>query len=72
MNDGLRAFLRGFGSVLDLFGTSSGVGYYADEIRDQKPGDGFRRDAEALRSDWEAIGMDMRKATDDVRKQVQS
>ena len=55
-------FLRGFGSAIDLFGTSFQLSIKADEIRDQKPGDGFRKDAEALRSDWEAVGRDMRWA----------
>jgi hypothetical protein len=62
MNSGLRAFLHGFGSILDIFGTSSGLEYRADEIRNQRPGDGFRKDAEALASDWRAVGGDMHRA----------
>lgn len=71
MRSGLRAFLYGFGNILDLFGTSSGLGYRADEIRDQRPDDGFRRDAEALASDWRAIGMDMRHAMKQVEDEMQ-
>lgn len=52
----MQSFLRGFGSVLDLGGTS---------FRSQPT---FRRresDGAALKSDWEAIGRDFRKAMND-------
>lgn len=65
----LRDFLRGFGSAIDLFGASFQLSIKADEIRDQKPGDGFRKDAEALRSDWDAVGRDMRMAFERVQQE---
>lgn len=69
---GLRAFLYGFGSILDIFGTSSGLGYRADEIRNQRPGDGFRADAEALASDWRAVGGDMWRAMGQLDREVEA
>lgn len=48
MFDGLMAFLAGFGSVLDIFGTSH------PKFEQLELGD-FETDAEALRSDWYKI-----------------
>lgn len=48
----IKAFFKGMGSVLNL----SGNYYYAEHQRILN-----RTDAEALASDWEAIGRDFRK-----------
>lgn len=52
---GLTAFLDGFGSAVDLFGVRLGTG------DSQRPA-GQMGDAMALRSDWFAVGDDIRKA----------
>lgn len=45
-----RDFFRGVGSVVDLFGVS------APQVDRPKDDDAaFRRDAEAIRGDWEAV-----------------
>lgn len=48
MKDKLKNFLKGYGSILSIFGTS--------EKEEEK-----QTDAEKLYGDWAAIGNDMRK-----------
>lgn len=46
----------------NLFGTHSDVsGYEYNDIMNQDINDGFKRDREALASDWKAIGGDFRR-----------
>ncbi len=49
----VNSFLRGFGSVLDISGIS-----YKTNIQKYTS----KTDAEAIASDWRAVGDDMRKA----------
>lgn len=52
------AFLEGMGRLLDIFGVFS------------DPRDHFiQDDAEATRSDWRAVGFDMRTAMDNYTKE---
>lgn len=53
MHSGFQFFLRGIASTLDLFGTL----YHDESMKILK-----RTDAEALASDWEAVGNNMKHA----------
>ncbi len=56
----LRNFFSNF--EFNLFGMNSrNTSYNYDEIINQDVNDGFKRDREALASDWKAIGGDFRK-----------
>ena len=59
-----RAFWTGFASVFDLFGVQSQRRY--DALMKDLGRDPHKTDAEAIRSDWEAVGGDLRKALDRV------
>lgn len=50
------AFLRGFGSLLDLGGTQ---GPSLEDYRSRMPG--LRSDEEALASDWRTVGEDFNR-----------
>jgi len=50
-----RDFLRGFGSVIDIFGISA-----PKTPRYDDPNDGPRRDCAALASDWRKVGDELR------------
>ena len=52
-----RSFLSGVASILDIGGSHDSQSYLDEES-------GFRADAEAVRSDFEAIGRDLQKAMD--------
>jgi hypothetical protein len=56
-----RAFWQGFASVFDLFGVHHERRYKA--LMKDVLG---KTDAEAIRSDWEAVGGDLRKAIEQV------
>jgi len=62
------AFFKGFGSILNL---SGGVDHsklpYSDILTDLEY-DGFEKDRKALRSDWEAIGNDMKFILNQLKK----
>jgi len=51
----LDSFIRGAASILDLFGVLSETPEFLEVS-----------DADAIRSDWEAIGMDIQTAIDAV------
>lgn len=53
----IQSFLRGFGSVIDI----TGAGFRPSEPPKRMT------DGQALRSDWEVIGNDFRKAMDSNR-----
>jgi len=55
-NTKLPSFLKGFASAFDLSGQTS--------LETPDFNNGFQRDAEALRRDWQQIGDDMRKSMD--------
>ncbi|MEI6387250.1 MAG: hypothetical protein WCQ50_11475 [Spirochaetota bacterium] len=61
-----RRFLAGFASAFDLFGVNGPRITEADLL------DGPRRDAEALRDDWIAVGGDLRTAMDKARHEFQN
>jgi len=51
----VASFLKGFASAFDLSGQT-----FMDDISDYSSG--FERDARVLRSDWERVENDLRKA----------
>jgi hypothetical protein len=59
MKFNLKSFFSGFGRALDLFATQRPQIDYNEE-------DGWKKDAEALASDWAAVGNDMRKVMNDA------
>lgn len=55
-----RGWLRGFGSVIDLFGVSYGTTITKEEA--------WEEDCEAIRSDWQAVGDDLQAAIERHRE----
>lgn len=55
------SFWGGFGSILSVFGRDYG-------IRTSRTPE--EADAEAIRSDWEAVGMDMTRALEAVKQEI--
>jgi hypothetical protein len=51
-NSAISAFLKGFASAFDITGG----------VETPDPNDGFRKDTEAIRGDWQRVGDDMRRA----------
>jgi len=57
--NGIASFLKGFASAFDISGQT-----FMDDIPDYSGG--FERDARVLRSDWERVENDLRKAMGQV------
>ena len=66
---GWRAFWRGFGSVLDLSGSSHWEGL-PERLRRLPVSDeeALAMDRDAIASDWQAVGEDLAMATRRVRR----
>jgi hypothetical protein len=58
MGRGWRAFLHGATQAFNVFPPPRAMPKIVE-----------RSDAEAIRSDWEAVGQDLRRALDSVRKE---
>ena len=61
-----RAFLRGAASVLDIGGA------LGPHYEPQTPKEAARADAEALASDWRAVGDTMRQVMDEMDTELEA
>jgi len=59
--DGILDFVRGMGNVLCIFPSNI-------NIEPKRSEDGMFADAEAIQSDWQAVGDDIRKVMNEVTK----
>ena len=70
MNNKLKAFIQGMGSVFNIFPSRKLSDEYL--LKHNRNGDTQQIDAEAISSDWKQVGDDMRKAMQENKEDVQS